>query len=291
MANENKNIVLAFYTFQLSTTENHGEVELLDGSKMTIKEIAFRKNELLSKALREKKYEFRYKRIKLNHKLIFVSEPYFIFKIANYKSLKIERDFQDVFVDTEPSIFVIVYNTPEKQTIAIQNEYKAFTSVDRVAEVIENTFRYILHEYHLKPAIRNTFDEQEFWALIKNYNNRITSIRFEFVKENNPDLYNGLADDLADFSKEINSHKTVQEFNAPPESVLENITPQNKKLEEFVSTAANGTSPIKVKVLGKTHYLSTKNKTIVKEFPDIEITAGTVEEAQQIVKILDQFFK
>lgn len=288
MSNKNKGIVFAYYTFQLSAKKNTGDVVLLDGTKMDIKKIISQKNKLFADALVNKTYRFSYKSYSLNHKLIYAAEPYYVFRIANYKKLKAEKNFKEVYYDNEPSILVVIQNIPSKQTIAIQKDSSVFSSVDSISLILKNTIWNILHEYELKPEINNKFDEKEFWDLISKHKDIIKSIKFEFVKENNEELYRSISEEISDFSKDINSHKTVVQYTAPDDGYLEKINQKNKRLQDMVHTSSLGTAPITVKIGGHTHTISTKNKTITKEFGDIEIEGKTKED---IAYILKQIFK
>ncbi len=203
------------------------------------------------------------------------------FLFLSHESLK---EFHEVFYDNEPSILVVFQNIPEKQMIAIEKASEVFSSIDAVAEFIQKTLRYLLHEYKLMPYIRNIFDEKEFWALIADYKNRIKFIRFEFVKENNEELYKSIAGDLIDWTNEVNSHKTVLQITAPDEGVLENINQQNTQLNGMVHSASLGTSLVKVKVAEMKNTISTKGKTVKKEFKGLEIEGRDVNDVNFILQ-------
>ncbi len=265
MANEIEHFVFGYYTFQLATTEEHGTVELLDGSTMTIDEIQANKNKLFELALREKQLQFSYWRKPLSYKVVYDVPPYFVFKLANYRSIKAEINFEEVHVDHEPSVYIIIQNDPDNQIIAIEYDQNVFANQQAVADVLHRSFRLILHEYHLVPEIVNKFDEKEFWAIIQEYQNRIQSIQFEFVKENNSRLYENLAEELSHAAKEVNSHRTILSYNAPKDGVLEKITPNNDTLNEIVRSASNGIAPIKIKIAGKTKPITTKTEVVTRE--------------------------
>lgn len=285
---QQKSTVFAYYTLQMSTFSNVEKVELLDGTVKTIEEIKSLKNDFLYDALTKKSYNFKYKNYQLNHKIVFASKEYIVLRVANFKTIKAEKEFHEVYYDNEPSIMVIFQNIPNKQMIAIEKAPEVFSSVDAVAEFLEKGLTFILHEYNLKPHIRNIFDEQEFWSLISNYTNRIKFIRFEFVKENNDELYRTISEDLVDWSSSVNSHKTVVQITAPDDGVLEKINQDNKQLNGMIHSASLGTSPIKVKIAGMKSTISTKGKTITKEFKNIELES---RDNKDIVYLLKSFFK
>lgn len=288
MDNKNDARVFSLYTLQMSTFANNKDsVELLDGTVIPIEEIKKRKNEFLRKSLTDKDYKFTKRNSTLPHRIAFSSDDFIVFLIANPKKIKAEKNFQEVYYPNEPSIMVVFRVSDNKQAMVAIEKSSVFSSMEMVSDFIVNALRSILYEFELRPYLREKFDEQQFWTNVQHYSNRIKFIRFDFVKENNEDLYKNISEDLKDLASQTNSHNTVVQLTAETDGVLENINPQNKQLNGMVESASQGTSEIRMKVKGLKGVISTKGKSIKRQIDELELQGNR----NDVLFILEMLFK
>lgn len=176
-----------------------------------------------------------------------------------------DKNFKLVLSEDHPYVFVVFDNNPSRQTIAISSEQSAFSSPFVVANIIERTLNVSLDRYSLAVSINPILDRKDFWELIKKYENRITSLRFDIVRPNLSDITKTLGEDIKGVMNQTNSVGAKFELNAPEGRALENINEDNQDLRSLTDSSVLGASDVTMKIQGVLRPITT-NSTVMKIF-------------------------
>jgi hypothetical protein len=195
----------------------------------------------------------------------------FILKIANKKITKIYKDFKSTPYPTEPFVYVLINNDPNVQKIAISENPSAFTKPNVAKNVFLTLINKELVHFGLNISIKNIFDKQDFWKIIKKYESKVTYIDFQFVRPNLANISKSLNETFKDFSSCVNSHESHLTLKAPPTGSLENLDKKNETLKGLTEYSANGGGNIKIKIKGYKKQVNTNEKPLIKEIDELDI--------------------
>jgi hypothetical protein len=227
----------------------------------SVEDLKREKNNLFSNAILKNKTYYKGD-IKLPFEIKQSDDKLFLLHLGTKKLAHIKDEyFKEIDTFDHPDIYIFIDNNPNTQKIAISRNYKAFSSSFVVAHILEKNFNRILRGFNLSFYLNPIFDKYEFWYLVGNYQDRITSLRFNFIKPNLANISGGFQNDLKDFAEDVNSHKTNFNLNAPEGAFLENISNKNKKLDGLVQYSSEGGGNISVKAKGIRKIFKT-NKTV-----------------------------
>lgn len=215
---------------------------------------------------------------------IFHEDSLRIFKIDNKKKRIIERDFEKQHESDEPSIIVIIDNKEGIQRIAIQEKTVAFSKIDMVVTILENSFNKMLREFKLEVNIQKEYYENEFWDYVKEYKNNISYVRFEFDYPNLPSLVeSSIKDLLKDISKDTLSEKSAIEFRS--ENGLD-LKEENKELQNLNKGSAELGNPILLKIKGLRKTIKTGENTRTLEIDEADLSPDNIETIRSILNEL-----
>ena len=161
-----------------------------------------------------------------------------------------DKNFKLVLNEDHPYVFVVFDNNPSRQVIAISSEESAFSSPFVVANILQRTLNVVLDRYSLEVSINPILDRKDFWELIKKYENKITSLRFDIVRPNLSDITKTIGEDIKGVMNETNSVSAKFELNAPEGRVLENINEDNQDLRSLTDSSVLGASDVTMKIQG-----------------------------------------
>jgi hypothetical protein len=257
------------FTYQLSPISN-SQFSLFD-ENYTYNELIEKKNEFFAEIFKD--IAFYSLRHKLNYKIEYAKNDFILIRLANKKTVKIEKDFHSTYFESEPSCLIGFYNDPKIQLIAVESDKTSFGNSFAVLKIIEKSIDKKLNSYNLKFYPQPKYEERVLWEMLKRYEGRIEKLQFEFAKPNLPRVNESLSHDLKEASKLFNSAKTKIEFNAPEEQVLENLTKENLQLADLVKTSSEGAGPAKLKLSGLRQWETTANSVKSIELDSLEIEA------------------
>jgi hypothetical protein len=256
---------------------------------ITIEELKKNKNTYFAEALNGIKKLQRKDEDELSFKICNLGKDFFLIKLGPKKGVKVQdEDFIKQTVPNYPDVEIFINNSKDTQGIAISRNRQAFSNSFIVANLLEKNFGRILRDYDLAIYIHPILKKDEFWAIVKSYENRITQIRFELIKPNLADISGALKDDLRTLMDSTNSHKTYLEINAARESCLENINRGNENLSSVVDYVASGAGSVCLKAKG----ISVKmyaNRDITKaiEVDSLEISGDMGDVLERLKGIID----
>lgn len=249
------------YRYQLLPNSQHQQD--LFNEHLTADEIRERKNNYFDQVL-DRLPTFRHRGLEIKHKVIYHEAEWFIFKIGAHKS--VDRDteeFRRERIESWPNVTVLVHNAPDTQIIAISRNQRAFASTGTVAKIFERALTPPLRSFGLTVQIKEQFEQNYFWSIVKQHENRITRVRFEMVAPNMANISRVLTLDLKQLNRDSNCQKANIELEALPGAALE-ITKKNDLINSCVeySSLGGGDIAIKIKGLKKEVRTSTTVKSV-----------------------------
>lgn len=275
------------FTYQLSPKTNR-QLELF-GHQLSTQELISNKNKYFNDVIHDNLI-FRSNKNLLNYKLEYFDNDFILLRLANKRTVSIERDFHREYFDSEPSSLVAIYNDPKIQILCIESDRTSFGSSFSVLKILEKEFDKKLARYHLNFDVQPKFEERLVWNLLKKYEGRVEKLQFQFSKPNLARVYESLSDELKEASKMMNSSTTKLEFNAPASEVLENLNENNENLAGLVHASSEGAGPTKLKLKNIRQWESTENSVKSFEIENLEIESDPdtvlkfVETVKEILK-------
>lgn len=215
-----------------------------------------------------------------NHKMLFCQGGFFVFKIANDKSVNLEENFTKCKHEYSPSCNVIIDNRKDIQIIAVEEKKNVFKSTDVVSSIMQDTFSKYLQLYRLSIDIRRIYDETDFWTVVAGNRNSIEKVRFRFSYPNLPALNKNVKEAIAEVAKSTASGNSELTLEAQKGSSL-NVSEEDTNLSSLVQMSADGGEEIKIKIkkLAAWQKVGDLSKSVEIEDLDVTLSNGLFEKA------------
>ena len=114
-----KKIVFDLFRYQILPLDRELQGDLFNNIP-SAKELIEQKNEIFIEKL-DSIEKLKFKKTATNIKRVMSCGDFRIFRIAANRSINREKpDFTEEQIDTWPSIYVVIWNSPDKQIIAVQ---------------------------------------------------------------------------------------------------------------------------------------------------------------------------
>lgn len=102
-----------------------------------------------------------------------------VMRLANVKTLSVERDFKPQTVEHYPSVFVLFDMRQGCRRVAIQKLSSSFSSTDQVAKILQNGLSRALEQEHfLTVRLRAQRYPRDFYKLWRAQQHHITKLKF-----------------------------------------------------------------------------------------------------------------
>lgn len=253
------------------------------------------KKQVLFASLFDKNVELKLKKgNKLyNHKMLFCQGGFFVFKIANDKSVNLEENFTKCKHEYSPSCNVIIDNRKDVQFIAVEEKKTVFKSTDMVSSILQDTFSNYLQSYRLSIDIRRIYDVTDFWTIVAGNRDSIEKVRFRFSYPNLPALNKNVKEAIAEVAKSTASGNSEFTLEAQKGSSL-NVSEEDTNLSSLVQMSADGGEEIKIKIkkLAAWQKVGDSSKSIDIEDLDVTLSNGLFEKAlDKLAGCFNKLFK
>lgn len=228
-----------------------------------------------------------------NHKMLFCQGGFFVFKIANDKSVNLEENFKKCKHDYSPSCNVIIDNRQDVQFIAIEEKKTVFQSTDVVSSILQDTFSKYLQSYRLAIDVRRIYDKTDFWKIVAGNRNSIEKVRFRFSYPNLPALNKNVKESIAEVAKSTASGNSEFTLEAQKGAAL-NISEDDANVSSLVQMSADGGEEIKIKIKKINAWQTVGDSSKSIEIEDLEATlsSGLFEKAiDKLVGYFNKFFR
>lgn len=215
-----------------------------------------------------------------NHKMLFCQGGFFVFKIANDKSVNLEENFTKCKHEYSPSCNVIIDNRKDIQIIAVEEKKTVFKSTDMVSSILQDTFSKNLQSYRLSIDIRRIYDVTDFWTIVEGNRDSIEKVRFRFSYPNLPALNRNVKEAIAEVAKSTESGNSEFMLEAQKGCSL-NVSEEDSNLSSLVQMSADGGEEIKIKIkkLAAWQKVGDSSKSIEIEDLDATLSNGLFEKA------------
>ncbi len=249
------------YRYQLLPSSQHQQD--LFNETLSAEQIREKKNVFFDQVL-DHLPVFRHRGFEIRQKVILHDGDWFIFKIGAHKSLDRDTEgFRKERIESWPNVTVVINNDPDSQVIAISRNPKAFASTATVAKMFEGTVSSLLRAYGLTIVVKEQFEKNNFWVIVRQYEGRVSRIRFEMVAPNMANISRVLKLDLRQLNRDSNCQKANVELEAIQGASLE-VSEENDLIDGCVDYSSQGGGDIAIKIKGikKEFRTSTALKTI-----------------------------
>ena len=251
----------------------------------TVDELIANKNNFFREALNTPN-AFHTSRTDTTTKKIFEQDEFILFHVAANRSLNHEmKDFRTETIDNWPKLLVVIWNSPNKQLIAIQHRSTAFQKTDAVARLIFESISPVLLNQQLTAIWEPLFEKHVFWDLIKAHEGNIQEVEFEIITPNMANISGVLPKNLKDFARETNSVRNKISIEADPASSLK-IDDSNPTVVGLVDYSSEGGGNISIKVSGYRKKIHTSTTVKEIEVDELALQGEPSEIAKALKEIL-----
>ena len=238
------------YRYQIVPTVEDFQLDFVTGIQSR-EELINKKNDIFAEALKSKK-EFIHPRAELTHQLDVIKNFFVIRLAARRKLIRITKELQKEELDNWPDVYIIINNHPKSQLIAVEGDPQAFYRTTTIINILESNLTSRLKQYKLEVRIEPTFIKKEFWRIVNEHKNKITSAEFFMIAPNLANISKGLRLDLDELKKQTNSINTNVSLNSPKGEGLKlsEDEPFTGSLVGYASRGG-GTIHLKIKIIRK----------------------------------------
>lgn len=276
-----KKLVFDLYRYQILPTERDAQKDFFNELPSS-DELLAQKNQIFADKLRATDH-FEFKKTITHTKLVFEREDLFVFRIAANRSIHREKlDFTEEQIDNWPSIYVVIWNNPKKQFIAVQHRTTAFQLNTSVAKNIVKTINDKLSDIPLTVKFEALFESNEFWKLVQTNEGKILSVDFEFLTPNMANISGSLDAELKQLVKTTNSIKNNLKLQSDEDTSL-NLQVGNETIDGLVQYSGDGGGNISMKIRGLKKKVKTSKTVRNVEVDGIDFE-GDPETAATILK-------
>ena len=189
-----------------------------------------------------------------------------VMRLANRKPFLREKAFQLMKDEDEPSCGVIIDYRPNHQVIAIEESKRAFENTDTVRNILEKSLNDLLKKQRIKITLKRQNSATEFWDYVRQYQGRITEVRFTYQYPNLGRASEKMKELLGDTSKVVNSTTSEIVFKGPSLELDEN----NEDLKDYAKDSQKSGIPITMKIKGMKKVVKTGEQPMEFEMEELD---------------------
>lgn len=267
------------YRYQLLPIDRHTD-DLYDG--LTAAQLIERKNSIFAKTIPFVRTH-RHRGSDLSVRLESSASDAFVLSIASRRALTRETpDFRIEQIENWPHVTTIILNRPDEQYIVVQDRPAAFANTDTVVKLIESATRASLQRSGLRLHTERVFSKSHFWQLVREFQDKITWIEFEFVTPNMANISNTLSDTLKELAKGTNSSQSNLQLRSDPAAALD-LDPSDQTVQGLVDYTSEGGGDISIKIKGLRKKIQTSRSIREIELDDLQLS-GPPEQIAGILR-------
>ncbi len=279
-----RNINFNLYRYQILPTNRYFQGDLF-GEITSIEDLIEKKNILFYEAIKSIK-DWKIQNNSLLGNLVYDKNDFLLFRFAPKRTTKIENDnFEEEYLKNYPSIFIGIWNHPNKQIIAIQDRKKSFSHTKSVLKILTESINNALEQKQLSFYGEPIFHKEAFWDIIEEHDKKIQNIKFELITPNMANISQSLSDDIKNLAKLTNTAKTNIEIDSHDSSTLR-VDKDIKQIADLVDYASEGGGNISIKIKGIQKRVQTANNIKQVEIAEIEISSNNINNIAESLKII-----
>lgn len=268
------------YRYQINPKDRYLQMDLFDGVN-SLNELIEKKNEIFKDEFTSIN-TFKGQKSTISSSLLYSNNESLLFKFSAYRPVVIEnKDFTKDTKDNWPSFLVFIWNSKDRQLIAIQERFEAFQDTNAVIHAIENMLNEKLKKKNLKAYFEPLTKSQNFWKIVDIFKEKIQEVTFELITPNMANISNTITDELKTFAKNTNTAKTRFQITSDSDSIL-NLDKDNQQLHGMLDYSSKGGGNISIKVRGARKIFNTKKVKKSIELDEMELEGAPTD----IIKVI-----
>lgn len=270
------------YRYQLLPVDRYFQGDLYGAA--TVEDLIARKNAIFAEAL-SSPAAFAGGRTQTATQRLAEVDDFLLYRIAANRSLQHEtRDFQTEVIDNWPKILLVIWNSPDKQLIAVQHRVTAFQDTEAVLKLVFDSIEPILARNQLAAIWEPLFEKKVFWDLVEKFKGKIQEVDFELVTPNMANISGVLPENLREFAKRTNAVKSNVAIASDGASALK-IDPNDPIVNALVEYSSEGGGDIALRLAGIKKKIHT-SRTVREVTIDEAVLQGTPENVASILREL-----
>ncbi|NHC63076.1 hypothetical protein [Paenalcaligenes suwonensis] len=269
------------FRYQILPNNRNFQGSIYDGK--TVNDVIAEKNNIFWEAISNSD-PFYKRNSETVIRILAEEDDIIVFMVGVEKKLKKNtKDFKVEKIDTWPDSIFVIWNNPERQLIAVQNNPAAFSTPSVLLKRFEKNINRQLSIYQLGIYSNPIFDKNDFWELIASNNNSIEAVEFTFLTPNMASISQTLTDDLKEFAKKNNSVENKIELRANKGHSL-SLSPNEPQTSGLIDYISNGGGATKVKLHNIRKKVTVGNTTKEVEVTGLELEGLNANETIAIFK-------
>lgn len=271
------------YRYQLLPVDRYFQGDLYGAN--SVEQLVARKNEILAEALAAPG-SFASGRTETAAQLLVHDDDFLLYRLAANRSLQHEtKDFKTELIDNWPKILVAIWNSPDKQLVAVQHRVNAFQETDAVLKLIFGSIEHILSKYQLTAIWEPLFEKKVFWDLVHKHRGKIQEIDFELVTPNMANISRVLPENLREFAKRTNAVRSRVAIASDASSALK-VDPKDEVLASLVTYSSEGGGDIAIRLTGVKKKLHTSRTVREVSVDEVHLQGQPEQVAAALKEIL-----
>lgn len=270
------------YRYQLLPVDRYFQGDLYGAA--TIDDVIARKNAIFAEALGAPG-AFTGGRTQTATQALAQADDFLLYRIAANRSLQHEtRDFKTEVIDNWPKILLVIWNSPERQLIAVQHRVTAFQDTEAVLKLVFDSIEPLLARNQLTAVWEPLFEKKVFWDLIEKFKGKVQEVDFELVTPNMANISGVLPENLRQFAKRTNAVKSRVAIASDASAALK-IDRNDAVVNALVDYSSEGGGDIAIRLAGIKKKVHT-SRTVREVTIDEAVLQGTPENVASVLREL-----
>lgn len=245
------------------------------------KELMENKNKIFDSIIEP--LEFKYRNKVYEKEVDIHKENMIVMRLANKKSVKLEKGFHIIEQENEPSCLIIIDNHDDIQRIAIEKNARSFNTTDTIKNILLENFRKVLKEKELAFYMQKEYLPSEFWTICNKYKGKVTKVVFSYKYPNLGRAHEQLKKVLGDSSSATNSTNTQITYANKKGLVLDE---KDEIVSGCVVDSSEGGEPVSMKIKGISTTVKTGETTKELKIDEVDIENANVDQLKNLFKNL-----
>lgn len=205
-----------------------------------------------------------------------------IFRLAKQRIFPYDSpDFERHPIPMWPWSYVIVWNEPDRQVMAIQHKHRVTKQTITLINWLAKQINKELELKNLVVHIKSIYDEKSFWDIAKN--NEVEKVTFTLITPNMANISSSLSDDMKNLAKTTNAQQSKVELAAYQGSTLD-LEKDNKTVNDLVGYSSQGGGDASFKIKGLKTRKNTKKSTKKIHIDEIEVKGYDIDKITKVLR-------
>lgn len=265
------------YSYQFAPVDN--DLNLFFDVQKKNKELMMKKNIIFDSIIDDIVFKYRNKVYKKD--IFFHKDDIIIMRLANHKSIKLEKGFHVTQQDDEPSCIIIIDNRNKVQRVAIEKNTHSFSNTDTIKNILLRNLSRSLQEKELALYMQKEYLSSEFWDICNKNKGKITKVVFSYKYPNLGRAHEQLKKLLGESSSATNSSNTQITYTNTKGLVL---SQNDDVLSGCVIDSSEGGEPVSLKIKGYSSTIKTGKTTKEVKIDEVDINNANLSTLKSVLE-------